>query len=143
MASTLRACVARAVAPVRLRVSLHYPARSLYLLRAGARPRTMHRAKKKGKGAAAAPELAEEDEDEDKLPTLDLSPLHLKNDYGEDGPPQVKPDEEYPDWIWTLGAKEPTLRQLTQADFKSMPDKYQRRLIKLTNREKIKLANKS
>ena len=57
---------------------------------------------------------------------------------------ELKPDEEYPDWVWSLHIPLPTLDELQQkydADPESLSDEEKRRMIKQWNRARIKEEN--
>jgi len=53
----------------------------------------------------------------------------------------LKPDDQYPPWIWTLNAPRPTIHQLVACDFDSMPLDLKQRLFALQRRAKIKANN--
>ncbi|GBG84401.1 hypothetical protein CBR_g38683 [Chara braunii] len=55
--------------------------------------------------------------------------------------PPLKDDSEYPDWLWTLLDKQPTLSELQRKDIDAMEEKEIMRLLKLDNRKKIKEEN--
>ena len=44
---------------------------------------------------------------------------------------QVKPDSEYPDWVFKLGIPEPSLTQLQKADFDKLSEPLKKRFFKL------------
>jgi large subunit ribosomal protein L54 len=58
----------------------------------------------------------------------------------------VKPDSEYPDWVFTLHIPRPSLEELTaryQSDPESLGEEDMRRLIRQWNRKRIKDHNDS
>ena len=58
--------------------------------------------------------------------------------------PELRPDSEYPEWIWTLHQERPTLQALKtrhEEDPESLSQEEQRRLFKLWNRSRIKENN--
>jgi|EP00908_Phaeocystis_cordata_P000467 hypothetical protein len=57
---------------------------------------------------------------------------------------ELKPDEEYPEWVWKLHEPRPTLQQLRarhEADPESLTPLEQKKLAKLWNRARIKENN--
>jgi large subunit ribosomal protein L54 len=62
---------------------------------------------------------------------------------GED--PELKPDDEYPDWLWDLAQPKPSVKQLKQkleeVGFEAFPYEDYRRLLKLERRAVIKAHN--
>jgi len=58
---------------------------------------------------------------------------------GED--PPIRADEEYPDWVWTLGDELPTLNQLQKIPAEERTDEQNKRFKRLTRRAKIKENN--
>lgn len=64
---------------------------------------------------------------------------------GED--PKLKPDEEYPDWLWSLidpplSAKQLRLK-VQEIGFQDLPYEDYKRLQKLERRERIKESNRA
>ena len=60
--------------------------------------------------------------------------------------PVVKPDSEYPDWVFTLHHKLPSLEELStryKEDPESLDTQEMRRLIRQWNRKRIKERNES
>ena len=58
--------------------------------------------------------------------------------------PELRPDEEYPEWVWTLHQPRPSLQALKtrhEDDPESLTTEEQRRLYKLWNRARIKERN--
>ena len=55
----------------------------------------------------------------------------------------AQPDEDYPDWLWTLLEPEPSLSELKakKARGEELSDRDQYRLKKLTNRNRIRQNN--
>ena len=58
--------------------------------------------------------------------------------------PELRPDSEYPEWVWTLHQERPTLQALKtrhEDDPESLSQAEQKRLAKLWNRARIKANN--
>lgn len=55
--------------------------------------------------------------------------------------PPVKPDSEYPDWLWHLLDKQPPLSELERKDPNTMSFPELQRFVKLDNRRRIKENN--
>ncbi|CAL9104244.1 unnamed protein product [Musa textilis] len=55
--------------------------------------------------------------------------------------PKIMPDSEYPDWLWCLLDKCPTLSELRRKDSESLPFEDLKRFVKLDNRARIKENN--
>eukprot|EP00252_Welwitschia_mirabilis_P006123 TRINITY_DN16856_c0_g1_i1.p1 TRINITY_DN16856_c0_g1~~TRINITY_DN16856_c0_g1_i1.p1 ORF type:complete len:131 (+),score=14.17 TRINITY_DN16856_c0_g1_i1:19-411(+) len=55
--------------------------------------------------------------------------------------PAIKPDSEYPDWLWTLLDKEPSLSSLKRKPHYTMSYYELNRLVTLENRRRIKERN--
>jgi large subunit ribosomal protein L54 len=58
--------------------------------------------------------------------------------------PELRPDSEYPEWVWTLHQERPSLQKLKtkhEDDPESLTELEQRRLYKLWNRARIKENN--
>jgi hypothetical protein len=95
--------------------------------------------KKGGKDKKGKDKKAEEVVD----PNADTSGLrlHTLNLLAKAENPKALPDDQYPEWIWELAEKDPSSRQLKLADFETMPLRFQKRLLKLEARHKIKKRN--
>jgi len=52
--------------------------------------------------------------------------------------PAVLPDDQYPEWLWTIDEPGLTITDLRKRDFNTLTDVERRRLLKLTNRMIIK-----
>eukprot|EP00850_Spirogloea_muscicola_P009611 SM000054S18097 [mRNA] locus=s54:468964:470050:+ [translate_table: standard] len=57
--------------------------------------------------------------------------------------PPVRPDSEYPDWLWHLLDKQAPLSELKRKDVEKLDEKEYMRLGKLDNRRDIKEKNAS
>ncbi|CAL9124833.1 unnamed protein product [Musa acuminata var. zebrina] len=55
--------------------------------------------------------------------------------------PKIVPDSEYPDWLWCLLDKRPTLSELRWKDSESLPFEDLKRFVKLDNRARIEGNN--
>lgn len=55
--------------------------------------------------------------------------------------PQVKPDEEYPEWLQALAHPDLTLTELRAMDVRTMTERQKRRMYKLHKRAKIRTQN--
>eukprot|EP00249_Psilotum_nudum_P014535 c24870_g2_i1 orf=345-731(+) len=55
--------------------------------------------------------------------------------------PPVKPDSEYPDWLWCLLDKQVPLSELKRRNPETMPINELQRFVKLDNRQRIKESN--
>ncbi|KAL8522514.1 hypothetical protein ACS0TY_012617 [Phlomoides rotata] len=55
--------------------------------------------------------------------------------------PKILPDSEYPDWLWHLLDKHPSLSALRRKDVGSLPYEDLKRFVKLDNRARIKENN--
>jgi len=72
--------------------------------------------------------------------------VHGLNIMKEGADPAIRPDSEYPEWVWTLHKPLPTLEDLKvryAAEPDAMSDEDKRRLIRQWNRKRIKDANKA
>ena len=74
-----------------------------------------------------------------KRGTLNMSFISVFKD---SKPPAILNDNEYPEWLWTIHNKLPTLEELLKKDFNSLNDEDKKRLFKLQRRNKIKETNK-
>ena len=94
-------------------------------------------AKKAKKGDAASP-LKQAAEAPSSSVVVGLNILKEGQD------PELRPDSEYPEWIWTLHEERPSLQTLKtkhEDDPESLSELEQRRLYKLWNRARIKENN--
>ena len=94
-------------------------------------------AKKAKKGDAASP-LKQAAEAPSSSVVVGLNILKEGQD------PELRPDSEYPEWIWTLHQERPSLQVLRtkhEDDPESLTELEQRRLYKLWNRARIKENN--
>lgn len=85
-------------------------------------------------GAPAAPTISKE---------LKSSTTVGANILKEGVDPPVKPDSEYPDWLWHLLDKQPPLSELERKDPSTMSFPELQRFVKLDNRRRIKENNAS
>jgi len=53
----------------------------------------------------------------------------------------MRPHDQYPPWLQDLTEMEPSLGQLSRADLKSLSQQEKERLVKLSNRDKIRTRN--
>lgn len=56
-------------------------------------------------------------------------------------PVKLLPDEEYPEWLWTIGKPLPSLADLRRTGFDNLNDQMKERYIKLERKHKIKAKN--
>mmetsp|Transcript_59457 Transcript_59457/g.128931 ORF Transcript_59457/g.128931 Transcript_59457/m.128931 type:complete len:153 (+) Transcript_59457:53-511(+) len=95
------------------------------------------------KSAAAAPEPTTSAK-EDAVPGPG-DVVEGLNIYKDGSDVKLKPDEEYPDWVWKIHIPKPTLSELMTIVERDGPDALspdlQRRLIREWNRARIKAKN--
>ena len=109
-------------------------------LRVAARPRTLPLG---ARGLAKKPAAGASDADDSGPTDLEkvVTGLNIMKD-GKD--PLVKPDSEYPDWVFELHKPLPTLEELV-AKHEANPDSLgraeQKRLVRQWNRERIRRGN--
>ena len=95
-------------------------------------------AKKAKKGDAAPAPLKQAAEAPSSSVVVGLNILKEGQD------PELRPDSEYPEWVWTLHEERPSLQTLKakhEDDPESLTELEQRRLYKLWNRARIKENN--
>jgi len=61
--------------------------------------------------------------------------------YKDEPAPQIKPDNEYPEWLWHVAEPSKTLAHLSAANFFELSLKDKQRYLKLLRRKKIKENN--
>jgi large subunit ribosomal protein L54 len=86
----------------------------------------------KGKGGAHAAIVDE---------VVDLTRFVPTNIYKEGSHPELKPESDYPEWLFTLLDVKPTLGELERQGFDNLDIDDQRRLLSLANRKFIKSNN--
>jgi large subunit ribosomal protein L54 len=57
--------------------------------------------------------------------------------------PPLKPDSEYPEWLWDLAKPPKTLSELRRGNETELPMREQKRLLKLANRDGIRTRNEN
>ncbi|ERM99273.1 hypothetical protein AMTRI_Chr02g254000 [Amborella trichopoda] len=63
------------------------------------------------------------------------------NIWKEGSDPKILADSEYPDWLFHLLDKQPTLSELSRKDSQTLPYEELKRFVKLDNRKRIKENN--
>ncbi len=87
----------------------------------------------KGKGGPAAPAAVAE--------VFDLSKVVPVNLLKEGPEPEIKPDSEYPPWVFTLTDERPILEDLVMKGLENVKPADMKRVFRLANKRRIKANN--
>eukprot|EP00741_Cyanophora_paradoxa_P009345 tig00000144_g9053.t1 len=90
------------------------------------------------KGAKAAAPAA----GPSKVAAADFSKIPI-NIFKAGSDPQVKPDSEYPEWLFHLLDVRPTIKELNRIPVEERTEEQDHRLWRLSNRKKIKTDNET
>ncbi|XP_056688962.1 54S ribosomal protein L37, mitochondrial [Spinacia oleracea] len=103
----------------------------------GTRTYAAGKAKKASKGGAApdAPKVSSLSKEVKATTVVGANILKDGTD------PKIRPDSEYPDWLWQLLDKRPALSELQRKEAEDLPFEDLKRYVKLDNRARIKENN--
>ena len=73
--------------------------------------------------------------------TFDLSKVVPCQLLKEGADPELQPDAAYPDWVFRLTEDRPLLEDLVMRGLEHVPEKDMKRVFRLANKQRIKLAN--
>lgn len=118
--------------------SLRFAMNSMESMRVfGSRTYAAGKAKKgsKGGGASDAPKVSSLSKEVKATTVVGANILKEGTD------PKIRPDSEYPDWLWHLLDKRPALSELQRKEAEDLPMEDLKRYVKLDNRARIKENN--
>jgi hypothetical protein len=61
----------------------------------------------------------------------------------EGGEPEYKPDDQYPEWLWTIAAEKPLVEDYIMKGLENVPHKEMKMVIRMINKRRIKDGNDS